>query len=106
MLVVVGILSLLLLWIFIFGGPYAVEYEGRKFSAFQLDVYIKQQAGELEDKLNESATEKHYVQDRRKEFFDKLECSVSGIPNNIFYPLPSYGSGVEISDRVYVLPDI
>ena len=105
-LVVVGIFSLLLLWMFIFSGPYAVEYEGKKFSASQLDVYIKQQTGELEDKLNESATEKLYVQDRRKEFFDRLSCSVSDIPNNICYPLPSSGTGVAISDRIYVLPDM
>lgn len=107
-LVVVGILSLLVLWIFIFSGPYAVEYEsgGRKFNVSDLDIHIKQQAEELEDKLNESATEKHYVRDRRKEFFDRLACSVSDIPNNIYYPLPSSGSGVAISDRIYVLPDL
>jgi len=106
---IVGLLSLWLLWVFVLGSPYAAEYDGHKIGPGQIDNYIKEQTVEpLLSKLQEPAKPKVYDQTKKKSVhFEKMyACSISGIDENAYFPIPGYGRRVAVDSRIYTLPEV
>ena len=103
----IAVLSLVLLWVFVLGSPYAKEYSGRKFSPGQIDQYILEyQAGRLGDKLDELPESRSYNQSRMKDFLERVECSIPDISGNVSFPLPSQGGMIVVESRSYLVPEI
>jgi hypothetical protein len=104
---VAGLLSLWLLWVFILGNPYAVEYDSVKLGPGQIDNHIENQAvQQLLSKLGEAPSPKSYTKNRSAEFAEMLACSVNNIADGVYFPMPGYGRKVSVDSRIYVLPDI
>ncbi|MHC4242974.1 MAG: hypothetical protein ACYSU4_11265, partial [Planctomycetota bacterium] len=104
---VAGLLSLWLLWVFILGNPYAVEYDSVKLGPGELDNHIEdQEVQQLLSKLDEAPRPKSYTRNRRAEFAKMIACSVNNIADNVYFPIPGYGRKVSVDSRIYVLPDI
>jgi hypothetical protein len=101
------VISLILLWIFVLSGPYSVEYEGKKLTPSQIDPYIKRQTANLQDMLNEPVEVKNYEgQQYIDRFLSVLECPISGISNNVYYPLPPHGVQIRTDNPVYEVPQV
>jgi len=101
------VISMILLWIFVLSGPYAVEYEGRKFGPSQIDPYIKKQSADLQDMLNEPVKVKNYEgQQYVDKFLSVLQYPINGIANNVYYPLPPHGVQIRTDNPVYEVPKL
>lgn len=106
---VAGLLSLWLLWVFVLGNPYAIEYDGRKLGPGRVDNYIKEQGVEqLLSKLEEAPKPKVYDETKKKapQFAKMCTCSISRIDENACLPIPGYAGKVSPDSRIYVLPEI
>ena len=101
------LLSLWLLWVFILGNPYAVEYGSVKLGPGEIDNHIKdQEVQQLLSKLGEAPKAKSYTKNRRAEFAKMVACSINNIADDVHFPIPGYGRKVSVDSRIYVLPDI
>ncbi|TFG89694.1 MAG: hypothetical protein E4H16_03250 [Candidatus Atribacteria bacterium] len=103
---IVGILCLLLLWMFVLSSPYDVEIEpGRKVSPGEIDTIVKREAERLNDKLQGDYVPRPYAKTRSEEFQQLLECSIKDVPQ-VALLLPGYGEKPLTGDRKYRVPDI
>lgn len=106
---VAGLFSLWLLWVFVLGSPYAIEYDGRKLSPSQIDKYIEKQGIEqLLSKLEEAPKPKVYDQTKKKapQFTKMVQCSINHIDESACIPIPGYGRKVAVDSRIYTLPEV
>ncbi|MHC4193432.1 MAG: hypothetical protein ACYSP9_04565, partial [Planctomycetota bacterium] len=104
---VVGLLSLWLLWVFILGNPYAVEYDSVKLGPGEIDNHIKnQEVQQLLSKLDDAPKPKSYTKNRGAEFSRMVACSIKNIADDVYFPIPGYGRKVSVDSRIYVLPDV
>jgi len=106
---VAGVLSLWLLWVFVLGNPYAIEYGGRKLGPGQIDKYIEEkEVQQLLSELEEPPKPKVYDETKEKapQFARLFECSISRIDENVLLPVPGYAGKVSPDSRLYVLPEI
>ena len=103
---VVGMVSLWLLWAFVFSGPYSVEYHNQKCTPSQIDVEVKQLASVLAGKLNRDPKPKLYTNNKTAEFSALCKCSLENIPDCPVILPTSVGTVKEDGGRKYRLPDI
>ena len=104
-LVVVGIVCIWLLVTRVIISPNRVEYDGRKFSAGDIDVYINRQAELLESKVDRKPEEKPPYKPRLDEYVALMNSAVNSIDADIALPLP--GKVAEAgSKKTYRMPPI
>lgn len=103
---IVGIICLAMLWFFVISNPYAAEYRGDKVGPGQFDKQVKLEASGLEDKMEEAPVMPPAHKARAGAYSEKLLCSMDGIDDNIYAPIPGVGDLTPIDDRSYACPDI
>lgn len=105
-LAVVGILCIVLLWIFVLKRPYTLEFDGSKLGPGKIDDEIKLRAEKLQEKLDESPEIRLYKLDKNAKFAEKLRTAVENIREDVYFPLPGNEGKVEDGDKVYIVPAI
>ncbi len=88
-LAVIGLVCIWLLVTRVVISPNSVEYEGKKFSAGGIDVYVVKQADLLESKVNREPEVKPPYKSRLDEYLALMSSSVNGIDANIILPQPN-----------------
>ena len=103
---VIGMVSLWLLWAFVFSDPYSVEYHNEKCPPSEIDAEVKQLAGVLAGKLSRDPKPRSYTNNKAAEFSALFECSLKNIPDCPVILPASTGTAQENGERKYRLPDI
>ena len=102
---VIGILSLWLLWTFVFSAPYSVEYNHQKCDPSEIDSAVKQSANVLAEKLSRDPESKPPPDDKTAEFAALFECSLKDIQNCPVILPTTVDSVQQDIARKYRLPD-
>ncbi|MEE9366486.1 MAG: hypothetical protein V3W44_07360, partial [Dehalococcoidales bacterium] len=104
---VVGIISVVLLWVFVLSSPNAVKIDGKKLGPGKIDLYIKGQADQLDAALNKPPIER---QDRppgamMKSFAREMGNTIEEVPDFQIPGVAPNPTAVE-EKRLYAMPDV
>jgi len=106
-LAVAALLALYILWAMVIVSPNTQKVDNKKLSPGQIDPYIEKQADKIKEKFEDPATAKIYDKSKSAEFEQKLVCSISDVPTDIYFPLPGSGRNIDTTEqRQYALPVI
>jgi len=102
----IAILCLVLLWKFVIGSPYAVEYNGSKVTPDKIDQLVNRRAEQIKAKLGDTPEAKIYRATKYREFLNKMALTVQVDTKNILNLQPGRGEMIGVEERVYSKPDI
>ncbi len=104
---IAGILCLLLLTFRVLISPNYVKYDGKKFRAGKIDVYISGQAEVLSDKLNQPPQQPEPYIPRAGEFTALFESAISDIDVSVSPPIPAFiQRDIRMANRAYRVPRV
>lgn len=105
-LIVVGIISLLLLFVFVVRSPNKVEIDGKELSPSEVDKYINEQAQDLRREIGgpESAVEPYNP--RLPEFAALMESALSDINVELAKVTTPQADATTFAKGVYRIPEI
>ncbi|UCE46696.1 MAG: hypothetical protein JSW47_13890, partial [Phycisphaerales bacterium] len=105
-LVVVGIVSLLLLSIFVIRSPNKVEIDGKEFSPSKIDEYVYEQALDLRREIGKPDSEVEPYEPRLPKFAARMESALSGIRVDVAKGVVAQVDESTFAKGVYRLPEV
>lgn len=103
-LAVVGLVCLLIVIFRVLISPNYVEYDGKKFSPSDIDVYISKQAELLTDAMNSKPQPKQPYEPNFSRFAAVVGSPLSGVDISVYPPQPIYLK--QVNDAVYSVPEV
>ncbi len=106
--IIVGVVGVVCAWFLITRvllSPNYVEYDGKKFSAGDIDRHMSKQVDLLREKLQRRPQSARQYEPQVNNFIAHLERPFGDIDDGIYFPQPGSRPAIEISDgRKYRLP--
>jgi len=105
--IVLGIVGLVCIWLLItrvLFSPNYVEYDNKKFGSGEIDVYISEQAGHLEDELGRKSEPLAPYKPRFGDFVALVDSAISNVDVSLNLPQPIISSRGISDNRVYTIP--
>ncbi|UCE99378.1 MAG: hypothetical protein JSV82_09495 [Planctomycetota bacterium] len=106
--IILAVVVLVCVWLTltrVFISPVRIKYDNRTFSPGNIDIYIKNQAEDLEVKLNRKPETIKSYKPRIDEFVARLDSAINNIDVSIVWPVPPYLEKVEVKG-IYSIPEI
>lgn len=108
--IIIGVAGIACAWLLITRvllSPNYVKYDGKKFSAANIDRYISRQTDLLRGKLEHKPKSAQQYESQADNFVAHLEAPLKNIDNSIYFPQAGSRPATEISDeRKYRLPAV
>lgn len=104
-LAVIGLVCIWLLVTRVIFSPNSVEYDGKKFGAGNIDVYVSKRVEILENKINQKPEEKPPYKPRLDEYLALVDSTVNNVDANIILPQPNKIAEAS-SKKTYRIPAI
>jgi hypothetical protein len=105
-LVVVGIISLLLLFVFVVRSPNRVEIDGRELSPSEIDKYVYEQARDLRREIGEPDSKAEPYDPRLPQFAKLLESALDDINVQVAKGTAPTVDESTFAQGVYRIPEI
>ncbi len=105
-LTVMVLISLVLLWLYVIGNPYAQKVGGKKLSPGEIDKNIKQNADRLLDELDALPSDDYavYNETHLSDFEKMMQCPISDVSSDLVVQFPGIGDEIIVEDRLYDVP--
>ena len=105
-LVVIVLISLVLLWLYVVGNPYAQKVGAKNLSPGEIDKKIKQDADRLLEELDELPSDEYtvYKETHLSDFERLMQCPISNISSDLVVQFPGVGDAIIEEDRLYDVP--
>lgn len=110
---VIGLVSLVLLWMYVIGNPYGakVRIDGRETSVNpgNIDRKLQQEAEKLLQDLEQPpASDAFSIYDKAllADYTRKLQAAIPDLPSDLSIPYPGVGEAVIEDERLYAVPVI